>query len=61
MREEAVFALSQLPDERAVEALGYILADSGLGMEIHEQALFWLAQTEFDEALAYIDRILTSN
>jgi hypothetical protein len=30
-------------------------------MEVREQALFWLAQTESDEAFEYIDRILTSN
>jgi HEAT repeat protein len=61
VRQEAVFALSQLPGDRAVKALAEILEDSGLDMEIREQALFWLAQTESDEAFEYIDRILSDN
>ncbi len=61
MREDAVFALSQLPDGRAVPALGEILEDRSLDMDIREQALFWLAQDESDEAFEYIDRILSRN
>lgn len=58
VREDAVFALSQLPDERAVNALGAIIEDQGLDHEMREEALFWLAQSESDEAFEYIDDIL---
>lgn len=61
VRDEAVFALSQLPERRAVNALAAILEDRSLEMEIREQALFWLAQTESDEAFEYIDRLLSDN
>ena len=61
VREEAVFALSQLPEERAVNALAAILEDRSLGMEIREQALFWLAQSDSDNAFEYIDRLLSDN
>ena len=61
VREEAVFALSQLPEGRAVKALAEILEDKNLSMDIREQALFWLAQTESDEAFEYIDRLLSDN
>ena len=61
VREEAVFALSQLPEGRAVTALAAILENKSLSMELREQALFWLAQTESDEAFEYIDRLLSDN
>ena len=57
VREEAVFALSQLPEERAVKALASVLEDRSLDRDIREQALFWLAQSESDEAFAYVDRL----
>ena len=59
VREEAVFALSQLPDKRAVRALLRVIEDTALDTELRKEALFWLAQTESDEALAYFDRLLT--
>ena len=61
VREEAVFALSQLPEGRAVRALAEVLEDRELSLEIREQALFWLAQTESEEAFEYIDRLLSNN
>jgi len=61
VREEAVFALSQLPVERAVKALGDVLEDRNLDLNVREQALFWLAQDDSDEAFEYIDRILSDN
>ena len=61
VREEAVFALSQLPEPRAVKALAAIVEDRQLDMEIREQALFWLAQTDSDEAFEYFDRLLSDN
>ena len=61
VREDAVFALSQLPGDRSVKALAEVLEDRSLDMEIREQALFWLAQDESDEAFEYIDAILSRN
>jgi hypothetical protein len=61
VREEAVFALSQLPEDRAVPALVDLIENRSLDMDIRENALFWLAQSESDEAFAYVDGILSSN
>jgi len=61
VREEAVFALSELPDDRAVSALVGVLEDKTLDLEIREQALFWLTQTESEKAFEYIDRLLSKN
>lgn len=61
VREEAVFALSQLPEDRAIKALATVLEDRQLGMDIREKALFWLAQTESEEAFEYIDQLLSDN
>jgi HEAT repeat protein len=59
VREEAVFALSLLPEERAVKALAAVLEDRKLDKDVREQALFWLAQSESDEAFAYVDRLFS--
>lgn len=61
VREQAVFALSQLPEDRAVKALAGVLEDRQLDLGIREAALFWLAQTETDEAFEYVERLLTDN
>jgi hypothetical protein len=58
-REQAVFALSELPDERAVGSLTQIVRDTGMDLAIREQALFWLAQSDSDEAYATIDALLS--
>lgn len=44
----------------AFEALTSLLEDRSRPMDTREQALFWLAQTDTDEAFDYIDRLLTS-
>jgi len=58
VREDAVFALAQLPGERAVDALFAVLADLSLPSEVRKQALFWLVQSDSKRAYAYIDRLL---
>ena len=58
-REQAVFALSELPDERAVGSLTQIVRDTGMDLAIREQALFWLAQSDSDEAYETIDALLS--
>lgn len=58
VREGAVFALSQLPEDRAVDALTAVLRDRELDRELREEALFWLAQSESDRALAVLEQLL---
>jgi HEAT repeat protein len=60
VREQAIFALSQLPDERATAALVIVIEDRNLSDEDRKHALFWLAQLDSDPALAYLERILSS-
>ena len=60
VREEAVFALSRLPDERATEALIATAEDRSLSREQRKRAVFWLSQSESSTALAYLDKILTA-
>jgi hypothetical protein len=58
VREEAIFALSQLPDERATRALIAVAEDRTLSSEQRKRAMFWLAQSESDGALAYMEKVL---
>jgi HEAT repeats len=58
VRDQAVFALSQLPEPRNVTALVRIAEDSSVDRDARKQALFWLGQSESDEALKYLDRLL---
>ena len=58
-REEAVFALSQLPDERAVSSLTRIVHDTRMDLAMREQALFWLVQSDSDEAYETIEALLS--
>lgn len=61
VREEAVFALSQLPEDRAVRALIAVVEDRRLDRQRREEALFWLAQTEAQAAYDYIDALISRN
>ena len=58
VREGAVFALSQLPGDRAVDALTAVLRDRELDRELREEALFWLAQSESERALEVLEQLL---
>jgi hypothetical protein len=60
VREQAVFALSRLPDERATQALIATAEDSSLAREQRKRAVFWLAQSESGTAFAYLDKILAT-
>jgi hypothetical protein len=60
VRERAIFALSQLPDERSTRALIAAAEDQSLSREQRKRAVFWLAQSESDSALAYLERVLTA-
>jgi hypothetical protein len=61
VREDAVFALSQLPDERAIASLLRIVNDPGMAHELREHALFWLVQSDSDEAYDAIDRLFSAD
>ncbi len=58
VRDQAVFALSQLPEPVNVTALVRVAEDRGMERDARKQALFWLGQSESDEALRYLDRLL---
>lgn len=57
VRKKAVFALSQLPAERAVPALRE-LVEHGANREVRKEALFWLAQVDDDAVLPVFDELL---
>ncbi|NJO12965.1 MAG: hypothetical protein HC872_05290, partial [Gammaproteobacteria bacterium] len=58
VREEAIFALSELPDERAPLALIAVAEDRSLSREQRKQAVFWLSQSNSDVAQAYLEKVL---
>jgi HEAT repeat protein len=61
VREQAVFALSQLPEERGTKALIAVAEDRSLPREQRKRAVFWLAQSKSDSALAYLEKVLALN
>ena len=61
VREQAIFALSQLPDERATRALIAAAEDRSLSREQRKRAVFWLAQSESEAAQTYLEKVLTAN
>lgn len=60
VREQAIFALSQLPPDRAAPALMAVAEDKTLAREERKRAIFWLGQMKSDQAVAYFDRLLTT-
>ena len=58
VREQAVFALSQLDGRGATSALINVVRGD-YPRSVKEKALFWLAQTGTDEAMAFLDQVLT--
>ena len=56
--EKAVFALSQLPPDRAIPALEMLARDRSLDAKTRREALFWLAQQDDDRALDIFDELL---
>ena len=61
VREQAIFALSQLPDERATRALIKVAEDRSLSREQRKRAVFWLAQSESKGAQKYLEKVLAGN
>ncbi|MGB6001409.1 MAG: HEAT repeat domain-containing protein, partial [Thermoanaerobaculia bacterium] len=58
VREEAIFALNQLPDNQGTELLLEIVRDGSRPDEIRQEALFWLVQSDDDRALDLVSDIL---
>ncbi|MEZ5462709.1 HEAT repeat domain-containing protein [Dokdonella sp.] len=58
VREEAVFALSQLDEEDATRALIAVIRGN-YPRPVKEKALFWLGESGTDEAMAFLDDMLT--
>jgi HEAT repeat protein len=58
VREQAIFALSQLPGERGAKALAAIASDTSLPREDRKHAIFWMGQSDSPFATAYLDRLL---
>ncbi|HEY5810458.1 MAG TPA: HEAT repeat domain-containing protein [Povalibacter sp.] len=61
VRQQAIFALSQLPEERATRALIAVAEDRSRPSEDRKQAVFWLAQSQANGAQAYLEKVLTAN
>ena len=61
VREQAIFALSQLPDDRATRALVTVAEDRSLSHEQRKRAVFWLAQSESEDAQKYLEKVLVGN
>ena len=57
--EQAIFAISQLPEEQAGAMLLEIARDPATSRDLRRQALFWLAQSSDDETLAALTDLLT--
>jgi HEAT repeats len=58
VREQAIFALSQLPAARASAALIDLVDDARGHRADRKRALFWLAQSDDDAAFVYLDERL---
>jgi HEAT repeat protein len=57
--EQAIFAVSQLPQSQATRILLDLAQDPEQPRETRRQAMFWLAHSDDDEALAALEELLT--
>jgi len=57
--EQAVFAISQLPGESGTKMLMDLATDSQAPREVRRQALFWLANSDDDKAVAVLADLLS--
>lgn len=58
VRRQAVFALSQLPEDRATRALIAVAEDRSGSSEDRKSAVFWLTQSKAAAAQAYLEKVL---
>ena len=56
--EQAVFAISQLPDEDSGPLLLALARNDRAPREVRRQALFWLANSDNDETVEALTRLL---
>lgn len=61
IRQHALFAYSQSGAADRIDALIDIVEDRDLPRDDRKNALFWLAQTESPQAIAYLEHLLVSN
>jgi hypothetical protein len=59
VREQAVFALSQLHPGGDAALIALLRSDAP--REVKQKAMFWLGQSGSDEAIAFLDRVLTES
>jgi hypothetical protein len=57
--EQAVFAISQLPEDRSSKILMDLATDSQSPREVRRQAIFWLANSDDDKAVAALADLLS--
>ncbi len=57
--EDAIAAISMHVGDEAFTALTSLVEDRDSSRNLREQALFWLAQSNTDEAFSYFDRLLS--
>ncbi len=57
--EDAIAAISMHAGDEAFTALTTLVEDRDSSRNLREQALFWLAQSNTDEAFSYFDRLLS--
>ena len=57
--EQAVFAISQLPDDSGSRILLYLVQDKQASRTVRHQALFWLAQSDDDKTIAALTELLS--
>jgi len=57
--ESALAAISAHAGKEAFTALTTLVEDRESSRDLREQALFWLAQSNTDEAFSYFDRLLS--
>ncbi len=57
--EDAIAAISIHAGDAAFTALTSLVEDRDRDKELREHALFWLAQSNSDEAFSYLDRLLS--
>jgi hypothetical protein len=60
IREQAIFALSRLPDEDAARVLIGIVEDRNVASDTRRSALFWLVESGSETAMDYLTRLFTS-
>jgi len=59
VQEQAIFAISQLPAEVSTPLLLELASDKQMPRGLRRQALFWLANSDDDEAVAALAELLT--